>query len=87
MGEREISLWYRPDPCFNWIPVIVKTLHHVFAFLLLYTDVSKTRVREHIFQPFRVSQCEREMDYIPLLREKAAEYCDGPGCLDGFRGE
>src|SRR5262245_28716512 len=72
--EREVSLWHRSDPCFYWFPIIIKTLHHVFAFFSLYTDVSEARVGEHALQSFRVSQSEREMDYIPLRQEKAAEY-------------
>jgi hypothetical protein len=56
LREREVSLWHRPDPCFDWIPIIIKTLHHVFAFFSLYTDLSKARVGQQALQPVRVSQ-------------------------------
>jgi hypothetical protein len=42
-------------------------------FLSIYADVAESRVGEQLFQPIRISQCEREVDYISMLREKATE--------------
>src|SRR5215471_16004532 len=65
-----VSLRHRPDPCFDRIPIIIKTLHHIFAVFSLYTNNAKARVGEQALQSVRVSQCEREMDYVPLGRKE-----------------
>jgi hypothetical protein len=44
------------------------------AFFLVYTRMSRSPRRGEDTSSRLASQCEREMDYIPLLREKAAEH-------------